>query len=164
MNDTKDYWKIFNSDKSVMILTDCPNTFKGGDGVYFLMKCLQKIYGQDLCSMQKFDERFDKIEDFDIILEAAYNIDGNRLIGANLFEYDKAKNELKIDLGKPRKIELDFEFTYKIMKTRILAIHGWDGLRKFIVGTMGRSSCWTTWGRSMFGKDLLEKYFKEDTK
>lgn len=164
MNDTKDYWKIFKSDKSVMILTDCPNTFKGGDGVYFLMKCLQKIYGQDLCSMQKFDEKLDKIEDFDIILEAAYNIDGNRLIGANLFEYDKGKNELKIDLGKPLRIERDYEYTYQIRKTFIRAIDGWDGLRKFIVGTMGRSSCWTTWGMSMFGKELLEKYFKEDTK
>lgn len=164
MNDTKDFWKIFNSDKSVMILTDCPNNFKNGDGVYFLMKHLQPIFGSDLNGFQKFDDKFDKIEDFDIILEAAYNIDGNRLIGVNLFEYDKVKNELKIDLGKPREIELDFEFTYKIMKTKILAIHGWDGLRKFIVGTMGRSSCWTTWGMSMFGKELLEKYFKEDTK
>ena len=164
MKDTKDFWKIFNSDKSVMILTDCPRTFKDGEGVYFLMKCLQKIYSQDLCCIQKFDERFDKIEDFDIILEAAYNIDGNRLIGANLFEYDKVKNELKIDLENPRRIERDYEYTYQIRKTFIRAIHGWDGLRNFIVGTMGRSSCWTTWGMSMFGKELLEKYFNEETK
>lgn len=164
MKDTEDFWKIFNSDKSVMILTDCPNTFKNGDGVYFLMKHLQPIFGSDLNGFQKFDERFDKIEDFDIILEAAYNIWGNRLIGANLFEYDKGKNELKIDLENPRRIERDYEYTYQIRKTFIRAIDGWDGLRNFIVGTMGRSSCWTTWGRSMFGKDLLEKYFKDETK
>lgn len=164
MKDTKDYWKIFNSDKSVMILTDCPNTFKNGDGVYFLMKRLQGIYGDDLNGFQKFDERFDKIEDFDIILETAYNIWGTRLIGANLFEYEKVKNELKIDLGKPREIELDYEFVYQIKKTKIKAREGWKGFREHILWTMGVKSCWTTWGRSLFGKDLLEKYFKEETK
>ena len=161
---TKDYWKIFNSDKSVMILTNCPNTFKDGDGVYFLMKHLQGIYGDDLNGMQKFDERFDKIEDFDIILRTGYNLDGNRLIAVHLFEYDRKKNELTVDRGKARRIEEDGEYTYFIRKTYIKAVDGWDGLRNFIVGTMSRSSCWTTWGRSMFGKDLLEKYFKEETK
>lgn len=164
MKDTKDYWKIFNSDKSVMILTDCPNTFKNGDGVYFLMKHLQPIFGSDLNGFQKFDERFDKIEDFDIILEAAYNIDGNRLIGANLFEYDKVKNELKIDLGKPREIELDHEFVYQIKKTKIKAQDGWQGFREHILWTMGVKSCWPTWGRSIFGTEFYEKYFKEETK
>lgn len=161
---TKDFWKIFNSDKSVMILTDCPNTFKNGDGVYFLMKHLQGIYGDDLNGMQKFDERFDKIEDFDIILRTGYNIDGNRLISVHLFEYDRKKNELTVDREKPRRIEIDYEYTYYICMTFIRAIDGWDGLRRFILRTMGETSCCPQWGNVQFGKEFYEKYFKEETK
>lgn len=164
MNDTKDFWKIFNSDNSVMILTDCPKTFENGDGVYFLMKHLQVIYGDDLNGMQKFDERFDKIEDFDTILKTGYNIWGNRLISAHLFEYDRDKNLLTVDLGKPRRIERDCEYTYDIHKTFIRANDGWDGLRRHILWTMGDTSCWRTWGDNQFGKEFYEKYFKEETK
>ena len=158
MKDTKDFWKIFNSDKSVMILTDCPRTFKDGEGVYFLMKCLQKIYGQDLCSIQKFDERFDKIEDFDIILRTGYNLDGNRLISVHLFEYDRKKNELTVDRGKPRSIEIDYEYTYQIRKTLIRAVDGWDGLRKHILWTMGDDSCYRHFGDSQFGTEFINNF------
>ncbi len=130
---TKDFWKIFNSDKSVMILTDCP---KGYD-VYRLMKPLQKIYGADLCSTQKFDERFDKVEDFDIILRTGYNIDGNRLICAHLFEYDRVSKQLKVDNDKVYKILPDYDgYVYRIQKTQIKAQDEWDGLRKQILWTM----------------------------
>lgn len=161
---TKDFWKIFNSDKSVMILTDCPNNFKDGDGVYFLMKRLQQFFGDDLNGFQKFDERFDKIEDFDIILQTGYNLDGNRLIAVHLFEYDRKKNELTVDREKPRRIEIDYEYTYYFRKTFIRAVDGWGGLRKHILWTMGDTSCYRHFGDNQFGKEFYEKYFKEDTK
>ena len=158
MKDTEDFWKIFNSDKSVMILTDCPNTFKDGDGVYFLMKHLQPIFGSDLNGFQKFDERFDKIEDFDIILRTGYNLDGNRLISVHLFEYDRKKNELTVDRGKPRRIEIDYEYTYQIRKTLIRAVDGWDGLRKHILWTMGDDSCYRHFGDSQFGTEFINNF------
>lgn len=149
---TKDYWKIFNSDKSVMILTDCPKTYHDGDGIYHLMKSLQKIYGADLCSTQKFDERFDKVEDFDIILRTGYNIDGNRLICAHLFEYDKDSKKLKVDNDKVYKILPDYDgYVYRIQRTQIKAQDEWNGLRKQILWTMGDDSCWRFWGDAQFG-------------
>lgn len=157
---TKDFWKIFNADKSVMILTDCPNTFKDGDGVYYLMKRLQQIYGAKLCGSQKFDDRFDRIEDFDTILKIGFNLDGNRLISAHLFEYDKKENSVRIDLGRGRMIVQDYEYTYQIRKTIIRAIDGWNGLRRFIVESMGDDSPWRTWGDAQFGRDFMEKYIK----
>jgi hypothetical protein len=149
---TKDFWKIFTTDKSIVILTDCP---KGYD-VYRLMKPLQKIYGSNLCSTQKFDERFDKIEDFNIILRTGYNLDGNRLISAHLFEYDKEKKILTVDNKKKLKVVYDFDgYVYRIMKTQIKCQDGWNGLRKLIIGTMGRDSCWTFWGDSQFGNQEI---------
>lgn len=145
---TKDYWKIFTTDKSVMILTDCP---KGYD-VYKLMKPLQKIYGAELCSTQKFDERFDKIEDFDIILRTGYNLDGNRLISAHLFEYDKEKNVLKVDNKKFYKIVDDYDFVYSIGKKFLKCKNGWNGFRKHILWTMGDDSCCRFWGDAQFGE------------
>lgn len=148
---TKDYWKIFTTDKSVIILTDCP---KGYD-VYKLMKPLQKVYSSELCSTQKFDERFDKIEDFDIILRTGYNLDGNRLISAHLFEYDKEKNVLKVDNKKFYKIVDDYDFVYSIGKKFIKCQNGWNGFRKHILCTMGDDSCWRHWGDAQFGESFL---------
>jgi hypothetical protein len=150
--DTKDFWKIFTTDKSIVILTDCP---KGYD-VYRLMKPLQKIYGSGLCSTQKFDERFDKIEDFNIILRTGYNIDGNRLISAHLFEYDKEKKILTVDNKKKLKVIYDFDgYVYRIMKTQIKCQDGWNGFRKFILGTMGRYSANAFWGDFQFGNQEI---------
>ena len=42
---TKNFWKIMGGGQ--LILTDCPDRFKDGGGVYYLMKCLQQIYGYD---------------------------------------------------------------------------------------------------------------------
>ena len=139
---TKDFWKIFTTDESVMILTDCP---KGYD-VYKLMKPLQKIYGSDLCSTQKFDERFDKIEDFNIILRTGFNLDGNRLISVHLFEYDKDKNEITMDNQKVWEIVEDSEFVYSIKKTILKCMRGWNGFREHIIWTMGEDSCCRYWG------------------
>lgn len=155
---TKEFWKIFNSDKSVVILTDCPNNFKDGDGIYFLMKQLQPIFGSDLNGFQKFDERFDKIEDFDIILRTGYNLDGNRLISVHLFEYDKKENKLTVDRGKARRIEEDSEYTYKIGKTLIKAADGWNGLRKHILWTMGDNSCDRHFGDAQFGTEFINNF------
>lgn len=138
----EDLWKIFTTDKSVMILTDCPKEYD----VYKLMKPLQKYFGWELCSTQKFDERFDKIEDFDIILRTGYNIDGNRLLSVHLFEYDKEKETVTMDRQKTWKIVEDREFVYSIKKTIMKCIRGWNGFREHILWTMGKDSCWTFWG------------------
>lgn len=74
---TKNFWKIMGGGQ--LILTHCPDTFKDGGGVYYLMKCLQQIYGAELCGFQKFDGRFDKIEDFNTILKTGFNLDDNRI-------------------------------------------------------------------------------------
>lgn len=149
---TKDFWKIFTTDKNIVILTDCPN----GYDVYKLMKPLQKIYGSNLCSTQKFDERFDKIENFNIILRTGYNLGGNRLISAHLFDYDPKTNFLLVDNEKSFRIIEDSDgFVYRIMKTRIKCQDGWNGLRKHILWTMGRDSCWTFWGDSQFGNQEI---------
>jgi len=149
---TKDYWKIFNADKSIVILTDVPKNYRNGDGVYHLMKCLQKIYGNDLCGTQKFDERFDKVENFNIILRTGYNIDGNRLVSAHLFDYDKDSQKLTVDNKRTWKLVEDREFTYSIKMTIIKCIDGWNGLRRHILWTMGDDSCWRHWGDTQFGE------------
>ncbi len=149
---TKDFWKIFTIDKSVVILTDCPKEYD----VYRLMKPLQKIYGTGLCSTQKFDERFDKIEDFDIILRTGYNLDGNRLISAHLFDFDAKSNILKVNNEKSFKIIEDFDdYVYRIQKTQIKCRNGWNGLRNHILWTMGSDSCWRFWGDEQFGKQEI---------
>lgn len=148
---TKDYWKIFTTDKSVMILTDCPKSYD----VYKLMKPLQKIYGAELCSTQKFDERFDNIENFDIILRTGYNLDGNRLISAHLFEYDKEKKVLRVDNNKLFKIIEEYGVVYSIGKKFIKCADGWNGFRKHILWTMGEDSCWRHWGDEQFGKQEI---------
>ena len=149
---TKDFWKIFDSLDGHVILTDCPKNYS----VYKLMKALQKIYGWQLCGQQKFDERFDKIEDFDIILRTGYNLDGNRLISAHLFEYDKEKNILTVDNKKSFRIVEDRDgYVYRIQKTQIKAQDGWNGLRKHILWTMGDDSCYRHWGDSQFGEQEI---------
>ena len=148
----EDLWKIFTTDKSVIILTDCPKEYD----VYRLMKPLQKIYGAGLCSTQKFDERFDKIEDFDIILRTGYNLDGNRLISCHLFEYDKENNSLKVDNKKSFKIVENRDgYVYRIQKTQIKAERGWKGFREHILWTMGKDSCWSHWGDAQFGDSII---------
>lgn len=152
----KDYWKIFTTDKSIMILTDVPKEYCDGDGVYILMKQLQEIYGQNLCSFQKFDEENDKVEDFNIILKTGYNLDGNRLICAHLFDYDPKSNLLLVDNKKSFRIKETWDgFVYKIQKTQIHAQDGWNGLRKHILWTMGKDSCWTFWGDAQFGEQNI---------
>ena len=149
---TKDFWKIFTTDKSVVILTDCPKSYD----VYKLMKPLQKIFGDGLCSTQKFDERFDKIEDFNIILRTGFNLDGNRLISAHLFVYDKDTNKLKVDNNRIFKIVEDFDdYVYRIQMTQIKCRNGWKGLREHILWTMGDDSCWRHWGDAQFGKQEI---------
>lgn len=150
---TKDYWKIFNSDKSVVILTDVPSSYE--DGVYRLMKSLQNIYGHELCSYQKFDERFDKIEDFNIILRTGYNLDGNRLLSAHLFEYDPKTQKVTVDRKRAWKIVEDREYVYSIKFSTMKCIDGWDGFRRHILWTMGDDSCWRFWGDAQFGKQEL---------
>ena len=152
---TKDYWKIFTTDKSIVILTDVPNEYHNGDGVYILMKQLQKIYGSNLCSFQKFDESSDKIEDFNIILRTGYNIDGNRLLCAHLFDYDPKTEILLVDNTKSLRMKEDHEYVYRVQKTQIKCIDGWNGLRKHILWTMGRDACWTFWGDSQFGEQNI---------
>lgn len=152
----KDYWKIFTADKSIMILTDVPQEYCNGNGVYVLMKQLQEIYGSNLCSFQKFDEKIDKVEDFNIILKTGYNVEGNRLICAHLFDYDPASNLLLVDNKKSFRIIETWEWiVYKIKKTQIYAYDGWNGLRKHILSTMGKDSCWTFWGDAQFGEQNI---------
>lgn len=152
--DTKHFWKITGED-GLVILTDVPPTYRNGDGVYFLMKELQKIYGPHLCGQQKFDGRFDKLRDFDIILKTGYNLSGTRLISAHLFEYDKEKGILTVNRSKSFRIVQDWKYTYQIQKTQIRCIDGWNGLRKFILGTMGDTSCDSNWGDSQFGEQKI---------
>lgn len=156
---TKNFWKIMGGGQ--LILTDCPNTFKDGDGVYYLMKCLQQIYGEELCGFQKFDGRFDKIDDFNTILKTGFNLDDNRLISCHLFEYDKDKNEVTINRGEPREMEVDYEYAWRITKKKVGAMDGWVGFRKNVLWTMGEDSCWRTWGDNQFGRDFKEKYFNK---
>ena len=150
---TKDFWKIFTADKSVMVLTFVPKEFRNGDGVYFLMKNLQKIYGAELCSMQKFDERFDKIEDFDIILRTGYNLDLNRLICVHLFEYDKKSEKMTLDRQKSWKIVEDSEFVYSFKQTIVKCMDGWSGFRKHIIWTMEANTCC-----HFFGDEFADKF------
>lgn len=151
-------WKIFTTDKSVVVLTDCPKEYD----VYRLMKQLQKIYGSELCSTQKFDERFDKIENFDIILKTGYNLDGNRLICIHLFEYDRKKETVTLDRQKSWKIIEDREFVYSIKKTIMKCIRGWNGFREHILWTMGKDSCDTFWGDAIAEKFGLSPIFEND--
>ena len=129
---TENFWKIFNGDKSVMVLTYVSPEYANSDGVYRLMKKLQKVFGSDLCGYQKFDERFDRIEDFDRILKVNFNVWGTRLIYANLFEYDKDSDSVTIDRQTSRKIVVDHEFTYSFKKTILKCIGGWNGFRKHL--------------------------------
>lgn len=132
--ETKNFWKIFNGDKSVVILTYVAPEYADGDGVYKMMKKLQKVFGSDLNGYQKFDERFDKIEDFDRILRINFNVWGTRLCYANLFEYDKETETVTIDRQISRKVVEDYEYTYSFKKTIVRCINGWDGLRKHLCG------------------------------
>lgn len=131
---TENFWKIFNGDKSVMILTYVAPEYANGDGVYRLTKKLQKVFGSDLCGYQKFDERFDRIEDFDKILKVNFNVYGTRLIYANLFEYDKDSETVTIDRQTSRKIVVDYEFTYSFKKTILKCCGGWNGFRNHLCG------------------------------
>lgn len=151
---TKDYWKIFDSLHGHVVLTDCPKTHRLGG----IMKSLQEVYGWKMNGQQKFDERFDKIEDFDIILRTGYNLDGTRLVSSHLFEYDKKTNTLKVDNRKTFKIvENNDGYVYRIQKTQIKSENGWDGFRKHILWTMGDDSCWRHWGDAQFG----DSFFKD---
>ena len=49
----------------------------------------------------------------------------------------------------------DIVHNNEIMKTQIKCQDGWNGLRKLIIGTMGRDSCWTFWGDSQFGNQEI---------
>ncbi len=126
----ENFWKIFNSDKSVVILTHVAKEYD----VNKIVKKLQKVFGDDLCSFQKFDERFDKIEDFDIILRTSYNVWGNRLISATLFEHTKENDDDFVTINKQKTFRIipDSEFTYKFLKRTIKASHCWDGFRRHL--------------------------------
>lgn len=131
----ENFWKIFNDDKSVMILTFVPKEYGNGDGAYKLMKKLHKVFGPTLCGYQKFDERFDKIEDFDTILRVNYNIWGERLISATLFEYDKETQNVCIDRQQTRKVFESWEYTYQFsIPNSLYAIDGWNGFRRHLCG------------------------------
>lgn len=122
-----------DSANNVTILTYVPAEYGNGDGAYKLMKKLQKVFGPTLCSYQKFDEKFDKIEDFDTILRVDYNIWGERLICATLFEYDKKTNILTINRQQKREVFTSWEFTYKFsIRNSLYSIRGWEGFRKHL--------------------------------
>lgn len=129
----ENFWKIQDTHNNVVILTYVPEEYGNGDGVYKLMKKLQKVFGQTLCGFQKFDPEFDKIEDFNIVLRVNYNIWGNRLISATLFEYDKEKNIVTIDRQQRRKVVENWEYTYSFKcKPLLKCIGGWEGFRKHL--------------------------------
>lgn len=149
MIDTKDYWKVSNG--SEVILTFAAPEY----GIDKLLTKIQSVIGKDFCSFQKFDERFDKIEDFDNIFRTGFNYSGTRLLTAHLFEYDSKKNVLTVDRKRSWKIVRDYEFTYSILSTIIKCIGEWEGLRRHILWTMCADTCWTFWGDAQFGESFL---------
>ena len=130
---TENFWKIMDITNNVTVLTFVPKEYGNGDGVYKLMKKLQKVFGPTLCSCQKYDERFDRIEDFDVILRVHYNLRGERLIQADLFEYDKETETLTINRQQKRRVYHSNTFVYSF-RTRgcVYAMNGWDGLRRHL--------------------------------
>lgn len=149
----KNFWKISNSDRSVEILTYVPSEYHNGDGVYPLMKQLQKIYGWELCTTQMFDERFDKLESFNTILRTAFNLDGTRLICANLFDYNPKTNVLRVDDKDYKITEKETDYIYRVKKKSIAT--NWDTFREQIVWTMGERSCWPFWSEEVFGEQNI---------
>ena len=121
----------------------------------FLFEKVSSMELKQLEYQKSTDERFDKIEDFNIILKTGYNLDGNRLICAHLFDFDPKTNLLLVDNTKSLRMKEDNEFVYRIQKTQIKCIDGWNGLRKHILWTMGRDTCWTFWGDAQFGEQNI---------
>lgn len=60
-----------------------------------------------------------------------YNLEGKRFKNIQL-EFDFENDKLTIDGKTALKVERDWEFTYKFMKTKIKAIDGIQGLYKHI--------------------------------
>lgn len=154
MSKMNNFWKIFNWDSSVCVLTYVPDEYFDKDGVYKLMKQLQKVYGYKLSGYQKFDERFDKAESFNRILRTSYNLDGNRLICAHLFDFNPETNELVVDNAKKYKIvDGEFGYVYRVRKNTIKT--DWDTFRRHILWTMGEESCMPFWGDELFGEQKI---------
>lgn len=130
---TENFWKIQDITNKVTVLTYVPQEYGNGDGAYKVMKKLQKIFGTTMCSCQKFDERFDNINDFDTILRVNFNVWGERMIEAWLFEFDKENNSVTIDRQTSRKFVEDWEYTYSFRQTIIKAIGGLKGFKKHLL-------------------------------
>ena len=130
---TENFWKIMDTTNGVTVLTYVPMAYQNGDGVYRLMKKLQKVFGSTMNGYQKFDEHHDRLEDFNTILRVHYNIWEERLIDATLFEYDPETESLTVDRQLTRKMVRDWEYTYSWKKTIVKCIDGWNGLRKHLM-------------------------------
>ena len=122
-------WKIIDAQNDVTVLTYVPSEYD----VCKIMYKLQAVFGKTLDSFQKFDERFEKIEDFDKILRASYNIDGNVLISAWLFEYDADKNVVTVDRQRNFRMIEKFGWVQRFTKTTLTAAWGWQGFSKHLI-------------------------------
>lgn len=157
----ENFWKIF-IDNQTKILTYVPSEYKNGDGVYHIMKQLQKIYGWRLNGYQKYSEMIvngkplDSIDDFNIILRTGYNVWGTRLISAHLFHYNPDSERILVDNNKIYKVDVcSPEYVYKVQKKQILANNGWRGFREYIVKSMGDDCAWSHWGDAIFGEQKI---------
>lgn len=134
MNKMEYWWKIMGN--GVTVLTYIAPEYNDGDGVYAIMKKLQRVYGPGLCSTQKYDPQRDKIEDFNTILRTVFNLDGNRLIAAELFEYDRKTNKVTINRQQTYAVREKYGYTYSFRTTYVGCDGGWAGLRRFLLSWM----------------------------
>lgn len=130
---TENFWKIMDTTNGVTVLTYVPKAYCNGDGIYRLMKKLQKVFGSTMNGYQKYDEHHDRLENFNTILRVHYNLWEERLIDATLFEYDPETEQLTVDRQLTRKVVRDWEYTYSWKKTIVKCIDGWNGLRKHLM-------------------------------
>ena len=88
---------------------------------------------------------FDIKKYYKTILYSFYSLSGTRV--KNLFAHFDFENETITVNGKTLKVVEDFEYTYKVLKTKIKARGGIKGLYKHILEAMNGDSCFNcmTW-------------------
>ncbi len=130
---TENFWKIMDTTNGVTVLTYVPKAYCNGDGVYRLMKKLQKVFGSTMNGYQKYDEHHERLEDFNTILRVYYNLWEERLIDATLFEYDPETEQLTVDRQLTRKVVLGLAkslikdiFTPEYINRHQIDIHLYD--------------------------------------
>lgn len=79
---------------------------------------------------------------FNTLLYSFYNIYGQRV--KNLMVYFDFDNSTITVNGRTLKVEADREYTYKVLKTKVKAINGIEGLYKHILEAMHVDSVFNT--------------------